>query len=222
MNPNFFHVLTLCTLPAITSSKYLLVQIAENGGKELRSNPASHEKNLTLTIDEESMHIESRGDNKPINCRWGKWKDWSPCSESCGKGFWEKTRAKEVVESAGGTCSGGEKETQPCQIRTNVCEPLPGHVGSTYLVVTEKGVVGSYVDIEMAKEKMKGIKDGQRLIAEVNSENILQRTWTDVHYDVGGQHQTKSQGFNNFWWNWPEIVKLMNIAQKYLDNKSSE
>ena len=61
MNPIFFLVLTLCTIPAFTSSKYLLVQVAENGGRELRLNHASHEKNLTLTIDEESMHIESRG-----------------------------------------------------------------------------------------------------------------------------------------------------------------
>ena len=89
------------------------------------------------------------------------------------------------------------------------------------MVVRLEGVVGSYDDIEMAKETMKGITNGARLIAEVNSANILQRSYGAVHYDVGGQHQTQSQGFNNYWLNWPEIVKLMNIAQKYLDNQSS-
>ena len=60
------------------------------------------------------------------DCSWGKWSEWSQCSESCGTGFWERTRAKTVVESVNGTCSGGEKDTQPCQIRTNHCEPLSG------------------------------------------------------------------------------------------------
>ena len=163
------------------------------------------------------------------------------------------------MESAGGACSGEDKERQPCQIRTNVCEPLPGtksilykqvpgtgtfkylymlmknenisinagnnfdffieHVGSTYLVVRDSGVVGSYVDIEMAKTTMKGINSGSRLIAEVNSANILQRTYVAVVYDVGGQQQTQSQGFNKFWWDWPDIMRLLDIAQKYLDNK---
>jgi len=60
MNPNFLLVLTLCTIPAFTSSKYLLVQVAENGGRESRSNPAYNEKSLTLNIDQEPMNIESR------------------------------------------------------------------------------------------------------------------------------------------------------------------
>ena len=63
MNPIFFLVLTLCTIPAFTSSKYLLVQVAERGGSELRWNPANNEKNLTLKIDQEPMNIESRGKN---------------------------------------------------------------------------------------------------------------------------------------------------------------
>merc|ERR1719270_1012359 len=66
MNPNFFLVLILCTLPAFTSSKYLLVQVAENGGRELRSNPANNEKSPTLNIDQEPMNIESR-DQAKIN-----------------------------------------------------------------------------------------------------------------------------------------------------------
>jgi len=66
MNPNFFLVLILCTLPAFTSSKYLLVHVAENGGRESRSNPANNEKSLTLNIDQEPMNIESR-DRANIN-----------------------------------------------------------------------------------------------------------------------------------------------------------
>ena len=61
MYPNFFLVCTLCTISAFTSSKYLLVKVAEGGGRELKSNPANNEKKLTLKIDEESMHIESGG-----------------------------------------------------------------------------------------------------------------------------------------------------------------
>ena len=93
-----------------------------------------------------------------------------------------------------------------------------GPVGSTFLVVRDAGVVGSYVDIEMAKETLKGLNSDQsRLIAEVDSANILQE---DPHV-VGGQQQTHSQGFNKFWSDWDDIKKLMEIAQKYLDNKLS-
>ena len=63
MNQNLFLVWTLCTIPAFTSSKYLLVQVAESGGRELRSNPTNNEKHLTLKIDQEPMNIESRGKN---------------------------------------------------------------------------------------------------------------------------------------------------------------
>ena len=63
MNQKIFLVLTLFTIPAFTSSKYLLVQVAEIGGRELRSNPSNNEKSLTLNIDQEPMNIESRGKN---------------------------------------------------------------------------------------------------------------------------------------------------------------
>ena len=83
------------------------------------------------------------------------------------------------------------------------------------MVVGDEGVVGRYVDIELAKEKLKSTKEGARLIAEVDSANIIQR---DPHW-VGGQQQTQSQGFNKFWRDWNDIKRLLDIAQKYLDNK---
>ena len=63
MYPNFFLVCTLCAISAFTSSKYLLVKVAEGGGRELRSNPSNNEKHFTLKFDQEPMNIESRGKN---------------------------------------------------------------------------------------------------------------------------------------------------------------
>ena len=37
-----------------------------------------------------------------------------------------RTRAKTVVESVDGTCSGGDKEREKCQVRDNHCEPVSG------------------------------------------------------------------------------------------------
>ena len=64
MYPNFFLVCALCTISAFTSSKYLLVRVAEGGGRELRLNPANKENNLRLKTDHEPMNIESRGKNE--------------------------------------------------------------------------------------------------------------------------------------------------------------
>ena len=63
---------------------------------------------------------------QPIDCSWGKWGEWGQCSESCGTGFKVRTRAKTVMESVDGTCTGEDKDRQKCQIRNNRCEPVSG------------------------------------------------------------------------------------------------
>ena len=64
--------------------------------------------------------------NNASRCSWGKWSEWIQCSESCGTGCKVRSRTKTVVESVNGTCTGGDKETEKCQIRNNHCEPILG------------------------------------------------------------------------------------------------
>ena len=77
-------------------------------------------------------------------------------------------------------------------------------------------MVGKYTSIETAKTVLGGISSGSRLVAEVDSSNILQR---DPH-TVGGQKQSQGSaaGFNKYWLSWPDINNLMNIAQSYLNS----
>ena len=88
--------------------------------------------------------------------------------------------------------------------------------GSTFLVVTDNGVVGKYADIETAKRVLKGVSTRNRFGAEVHSGNVLKidrRT-------VGGQMQSsgKDAGFNKWWGGWSDINRLMNMAQAYLNS----
>ena len=91
-------------------------------------------------------------------------------------------------------------------------------LGSTFLVVNDKNVVGSYNDIEAAKAVLMGMNKGNRLIAEVESPNGLNR---DPHI-VGGQNQGKGirAGFNKYWCGWSCINKLMDICASYLSNQT--
>ena len=86
--------------------------------------------------------------------------------------------------------------------------------GSTtqFLVVDSKCVLGSFSDIEKAKESLAQIKQGIRLIAEVDEHGKLNR---DPHI-VGGQNQNQAAGFNKYWRDWPDINKIMDICEKYL------
>ena len=91
-------------------------------------------------------------------------------------------------------------------------------LGSTFLVVNDKNVVGSYNDIETAKVVLWSINRGNRLIAEVQSPNGLNR---DPHI-VGGQNQGAgiSAGFNKYWCGWSCINKLMDICASFLENQT--
>ena len=93
-------------------------------------------------------------------------------------------------------------------------------ITARFLLVTQTdGVVGSYTDIEEAKQKMKplyGTFGRSRLIAEVNPISGLIR---DPHL-VGGQRQVKEEGFNQWWNNWdPDIHNLMDVAAEFLKSE---
>ena len=54
-----------------------------------------------------SLHIS-------VNCEWGPWGLFSPCTKTCGMGKMHRTRSKSVIEQNGGICNGRSREEKTC------------------------------------------------------------------------------------------------------------
>ena len=81
------------------------------------------------------------------------------------------------------------------------------------MVISDTGVEGRYNELDAAKQVLKGITDGNRLIAEVDSTGNLIR---DPHI-ISGQSQDAGNGFNHSWCSWTCINSLMDMGQAYLN-----
>ena len=85
------------------------------------------EKTRTRQIEVEESHggeacegegTETAGCNTdlcPVNCEWGPYGEWSPCSQTCGGGMMSRTRLVFQNASNGGhACEGEATETMDC------------------------------------------------------------------------------------------------------------
>jgi len=53
----------------------------------------------------------------PINCQWGAWNEWNPCSVSCGFGMQHRSRPLERKAQNGGICNEAEgTQRNPCKL----------------------------------------------------------------------------------------------------------
>ena len=82
------------------------------------------------------------------------------------------------------------------------------------MVSDRSGVEGRYFDLEQAKDILRSITSGAKLIAEVVDNNKL---LTDPHV-ISGQPQVPESGFHKAWGDWSVILRLMDVAEKYLQN----
>ena len=51
-----------------------------------------------------------------VNCRWGSYGAWSPCTQTCG-GRGTQTRTRSIVrqpQGAGRQCTGGSEQKRSC------------------------------------------------------------------------------------------------------------
>ena len=82
-----------------------------------------------------------------------------------------------------------------------------------FLLITDNGVLDSYLDLEKAKEALLGVQVGSRFLAEVDETMTLK----DPHR-VGGQNQglEMAAGFNKYWKDGYDIKRLLVIGNKYL------
>ena len=52
-----------------------------------------------------------------INCAWGSWNNYGPCSETCGGGFKNRNRSIAIVPVCGGLeCQGMSTENTACDL----------------------------------------------------------------------------------------------------------
>ena len=85
--------------------------------------------------------------------------------------------------------------------------------GPRYLVVTENGVVGEFLDLVKAKQKISSINSGNKIIAEVNSKGELNtnpQKISNVLNDLNLQAVEEEQ-----------IYKLMTFSEQYLQSLKS-
>ena len=55
----------------------------------------------------------------PINCEWGSYETWSPCSKTCDRGYKSRARQVKTPASYGGqACEGGATQTKACITHT--------------------------------------------------------------------------------------------------------
>ena len=87
-------------------------------------------------------------------------------------------------------------------------------IGPRYLVVSDAGVVGDYLDLKKAKQKLMTISDGDRIIAYVDSLGQLSselKKIADILQDLSISPVAESV-----------MYKLLNVAGEYLQNFQSK
>lgn len=72
------------------------------------------------SVSTECNCLTLRAEREPVDCVWANWWEWEECSESCGTGDAERTRAVSVPAAHGGKqCPGTPQETKECN--TDAC-----------------------------------------------------------------------------------------------------
>ena len=87
-------------------------------------------------------------------------------------------------------------------------------IAPRYLVVSDSGVVGDYLDLEKAKQKLMSISDGNRIIANVDSLGQLSsdlKKIADVLQDLNISPVAEDRAF-----------MLLSVAEDYLQNFQSK
>ena len=80
--------------------------------------------------------------------------------------------------------------------------------------MTDAGVIGEYLDLEKAKQKLMGITDGNRIIANVNSMGVLKndpKTINNILTELSIQPIQEEQ-----------IYKLLSYGEEYLNSLKSK
>jgi len=63
---------------------------------------------------EPSEQTSCASDPCAVDCSWGDWGAWGPCSTPCGNGTKLRTRSQKSEESGGKACIGPESEMEEC------------------------------------------------------------------------------------------------------------
>ena len=77
-------------------------------------------------------------------------------------------------------------------------------------MVAGNSVVGSFRDLEEAKQVLAQLSQGSRLVAEMRNWKVLE----DPH-QIAGQGQNPTNGFNKYWTGWDDINRMIALVKNY-------
>ena len=77
-------------------------------------------------------------------------------------------------------------------------------------MVAGNSVVGSFRDLEEAKQVLAQLSQGSRLVAEMRNWKVLE----DPH-QIAGQNQNPENGFNKHWTGWDDINRMIALVKNY-------
>uniref|UniRef100_H3BWK5 Hemicentin 2 n=1 Tax=Tetraodon nigroviridis TaxID=99883 RepID=H3BWK5_TETNG len=126
----------------------------------------------------------------PVNGGYSSWKEWGPCSSTCGQGFQERTRLCNNPEPANGgrSCSGPSSDSRKCHV--GLC---PGE--------SPRKTRGSLIG--MVNEREFGVSSLEATISDSEEEdgsNLLQARLDNIPPSVGPLMRALVSVFAPIYW----------------------
>lgn len=104
-----------CSCDGVRERNRFVSVFAKNGGKPCQEELREIEACNPTVDEEEPADCPGKKVVEPVDCVLAEWRDWTPCSVTCGGGQHSRHRSIFVKPKGGGeTCRGALEVTEPC------------------------------------------------------------------------------------------------------------
>jgi len=104
-----------CSCDGVRERNRFVSVFAKNGGKPCQEELREIEACNPTVDEEEPSDCPGKKVVEPVDCVLAEWRDWTPCSVTCGGGQHSRHRSIFVKPKGGGeTCRGALEVTEPC------------------------------------------------------------------------------------------------------------